>query len=427
MADKKINLVVADMGYGHQRAAYPLLDLAGGEAISTNNYPGIPDWEKKYWLSSRKSYEAISRFKKIPLVGGLVFKAMDELQEIDPFYPFRDLSKMIIQQKFYRQSLQKGLGKDLIDKLSADNLPLVTTFFVAAYMAEYFNFPGEVYSIICDADASRAWGPFYPKDSRIKFFLPSERVKKRFLMYGVKPENLFVTGFPLPKENVGHHQEILKADLARRLKTLDIHSRYNDSYHDLIARHLPDYEQSAPGILTITFAVGGAGAQKEIGALILDKLVPKIKNGEIKLNLVAGVRPEVRDYFHHQLERHGVKEGNGVGIIFAEDKTEYFKMFNDCLHETDILWTKPSELSFYSSLGLPIIMSEPVGSQEDFNRQWLISTGAGIDSYDPKYVDEWLFDLLSSGRLARAAMDGFLNGEAMGTYNIEKIISESGK
>lgn len=427
MSNKRINLIVADMGYGHQRAAYPLLDLAGGDVVCANNYPGIPDWEEKYWLSSRKSYEAISRFKKIPVLGGLVFKAMDELQEIDPFYPFRDLSKMIIQQKFYLKSLQKGLGRDLIDKLTANNLPLVTTFFVAAYMAEYFNFSRDVYSIVCDADASRAWAPFYPKESRIKFFLPSEKVKKRFLMYGVKEENIFVTGFPLPKENVGIHQEILKADLARRLKNLDPNNRYINSYKNLISQHLPDYEKSHSGLLTITFAVGGAGAQKEIGALILDRLVPKIKNRELRINLVAGSRPEVKEYFYRQIEKHGIKEGSGVNIIFAEDKTEYFRLFNNCLHETDILWTKPSELSFYSSLGLPIIMSEPVGSQEDFNREWLISMGAGIDSYDPEYVDEWLFDLLSSGRLARAAMDGFINGEAMGTYNIEKIIAEADK
>ena len=47
MMQKKINLIAADMGYGHQRAAYPLLDLGGNEIITINNYKGIPDWEKK--------------------------------------------------------------------------------------------------------------------------------------------------------------------------------------------------------------------------------------------------------------------------------------------------------------------------------------------------------------------------------------------
>lgn len=97
-------------------------------------------------------------------------------------------------------------------------------------------------------------------------------------------------------------------------------------------------------------------------------------------------------------------------------------MFNLALRETDVLWTKPSELSFYAALGLPIIMSAPVGSQEDFNREWLLNIGAGIDSPEAEFVDEWLPDLLSSGRLARAAVDGFLNANNLGAYNIEKIL-----
>jgi hypothetical protein len=115
--------------------------------------------------------------------------------------------------------------------------------------------------------------------------------------------------------------------------------------------------------------------------------------------------------------------GQGVNIIFAPDKLDYFRKFNECLHTTDILWTKPSELSFYCALGLPIIISAPVGSQEDFNREWLLSVGAGIDSWPEKYVDDWLPDLLQSGRLARSAMDGFLNAEQLGAYHIAKIVS----
>jgi hypothetical protein len=137
---------------------------------------------------------------------------------------------------------------------------------------------------------------------------------------------------------------------------------------------------------------------------------------------VAGNRPEIKDYFLDKIKETGLKLGNGVEIIFSSTKIEYFKKFNDCLHSTDILWTKPSELSFYCALGLPIIISRPVGSQEDFNREWLLAMGAGVDSLEEKYVAEWLPDLLASGRLARAAIDGFLNAEQLGTYNIEKIV-----
>lgn len=423
MTNKKINLVVANMGYGHERAAYPLLDLSGEETIVANDYQGMSEWEKKYWEKSLKSYEQISRFKKVPVLGALVFKVMDNFQKIKDFYPARDLSQQTLQQKFFYRSIKAGLGKNLIEKLNPSGLPFVTTFFTAAYFAEYYNYQGDIYCIICDADASRAWAPLNPETSRIKFFLPSEKVRERFLMYGVKPENIIVSGFPLPKENIGDNKEILEADLARRVKALDPKGEYQESYQSLVKNVLEDFSQVKAGAVTITFAVGGAGAQKEIGATILNKLAKKIKTGEIKLNLVAGSRAEVRDYFKEEIKNNSLVTNDNVRIIFAEDKNEYFRIFNKCLRTTDILWTKPSELSFYCALGLPIIMSSPIGSQEDYNRDWLMSVGAGIDSLPPEYVDEWLPDLLESGRLARAAMDAYLNAEQMGTYNIEKIIN----
>jgi hypothetical protein len=423
MMNKKINLIAADMGYGHQRAAYPLLDISGGEIITINNYPGIPEWEKQYWINSLKSYERISRFKKVPILGSLVFRVMDNFQKIQSFYPFRDLSSPSTQQKFFFRSIKAGLGKHLIEKLNAGRLPFLTTFFVAAYIAEYHKYQGDIYCLVCDTDASRAWAPLDPKNSRTKFLLPSEKVKERFLMYGVKPENIIITGFPLPKENIGAQKEILESDLARRVKTLDPKGKYQSHYEALLDRVLEDTTAVKKKAISITFAVGGAGAQKEIGGIILKKLLTKIKAGEFKLNLVAGSRPEVRDYFSEQLKLNNVINHEGVKIIFAADKLDYFKKFNDCLRDTDILWTKPSELSFYCALGLPIIISPPVGSQEDFNREWLLGVGAGLDSLDPNYVDEWLSDFLESGRLARAAMDGFLNAEQMGAYNIDKIVS----
>jgi len=424
--EKKINLVAADMGYGHQRAAYPLLDLGGGEVITVNNYPGILEWETKYWENSLSTYEKISRLKKIPLLGAGVFAVMDYFQTIKPFYPFRDLSSLTSQQRLFFKVIKKGLGKKLIKDLSVSGLPLVTTFFVVAYMAEYHNYQGDIYCIICDADVSRAWAPIDPPNSRTKFFAPNERVKKRLMMYGVKEENIIISGFPLPLENIGAKQEAVKEDLSRRLNVLDPSGAYRQTEKALIKNIVPaaltdDLKFKA---LTITFAVGGAGAQKEIGATIIKKLALKIRDKKIAINLVAGNRPEVAEYFKEEIEKCGLGQESGVQVIFHENKMEYFKTFNQVLRKTDILWTKPSELSFYSALGLPIIMATPVGSQEDFNREWLMATGGGLDSNDPNYVNEWLFDLLNSGRLARAAMDGFLNAEKMGAYNIFKLFNK---
>lgn len=428
--NKKINLVAADMGYGHQRAAYPLRSLSEGEIITINNYQGIADWEKKYWLDSLHSYEKFSRFKKIPILGPMVFAVMDAFQKIKPLYPYRDLSESTLQQRYFFQIIRKGLGKELIEKLNSSGLPFVTTFFVAAHIAEYYNYQGDIYCIICDTDASRAWAPLKPKSSRIKFLVPSRKVYKRFLMYGVKPENIIITGFPLPLENIGLHKEIIKQDLARRVKILDPQGNYRQHYKALLTEIKPSSISSATVSstvvppLTITYAVGGAGAQKEIGITILRQLAMDIRSKKIHLNLVAGNRPEIKEYFKQEIKSLEFKVGSGVDIIFANNKLDYFEKFNQCLRTTDILWTKPSELSFYCALGLPIIMSTPVGSQEDFNRRWLLSIGAGIDSLNPDYTAQWLSDLLISGRLARSAMNGFLNAEQLGTLNIEKLVTK---
>lgn len=424
MLEKKINLIVADMGYGHQRAAYPLLGLSGGESITINNYEGIPDWEKKYWINNLASYEKISRFKKVPILGSFVFGIMDYFQKVPALYPKRDLSKTTFQQRYFFKYIKKGLGKKLIDELNISALPFVTTFFVASYIAEYHNYKGDIYCIICDTDVSRAWAPIDPKNSRTKFLVPNENVKKKLLMYGVNEINIYITGFPLPVENIGADKEIAVADLARRIPKLDPNSIYQKKYLELIENiELTNNEKSNHSDpLEITFAVGGAGAQKEIGILLLKKLKNKIKKNEIKINLVAGNRKDVRDFFAQNIKELNLNDEENVKIIFAPEKIEYFKAFNICLRNTDILWTKPSELSFYCALGLPIIISTPVGSQEDSNQEWLINVGAGVDSLNPEYVDEWFPDLLNSGRFARAAVDGFLNAEKMGAYNISKII-----
>lgn len=423
--NKKMHVVAVDMGYGHQRAAYPLLGVAQNGVINANHYQGISKQEAVSWQEGRKWYEIISRFKKVPILGSLAFAIMDKFQEIEPFYPRRDLSKNSSQQKYFYKKVKHGLGKDLIHQLNKNPLPLVTTFFVPAYFAEYHDYKGPIYCVVCDADVARAWAPLDGKNSRVTYLAPNKRVRERLLLYGVKEKNILVTGFPLPKENIGGlQQNILKSDLKARIFNLDPKGIYRKKYAKLIEDYLcpvKDIKRNNHP-LTITFAVGGAGAQRELGATILNRLKKHLKKGEVRLNLVAGVRNDVYLYFNQVLKQCGLSSSDYVNIIYAEDKISYFKEFNKALRTTDVLWTKPSELTFYSGLGIPIIMSKPIGSQEEYNRDWLLAIGAGIDSQDPNYVDEWLFDWLNSGWLAESAMQGFLDAPKMGTYHIENIV-----
>ena len=422
---KKMYVIAVDMGYGHQRAAYPLAAVSANGVINANHYQGISRAEERSWKKGRKWYEIISRFKKVPIFGTVAFAIMDYFQKIEPFYPRRDLSKPSPQQKYFYKKVRRGLGRDLIESLNKKPLPLLTTFFVPAYFAEYHGYNGEIYCAVSDADIARAWAPLDAKNSRIIYLAPNKRVKERLQLYGVRPSKIFVTGFPLPKENIGGlQQKILKADLKLRLCNLDSKGVYRRKYAELIEAYLcPVSELKAkPKAITISFAVGGAGAQREMGETILRVLKKHIKDKKINLNLVAGVRNDVYLFFQEAVRKNGLSRCDNVKIIFAEDKMNYFKIFNQALRTTDILWTKPSELTFYSGLGLPIIMSEPVGSQEDHNRAWLQALGAGIDAQNPEYVDEWLFDWLDSGWLAEASMQGYLDAPKMGTYHIENIV-----
>ena len=416
-------IIDVNMGYGHQRTAYPLTDLAPNKKIiSANDYKGIPKKDKAIWDSSKRFYEFISRFKKVPIIGEFGFSIFDKFQRILVFYPKRDLSNPNLYLRQVFNLIKKGWGKDLIKKLSKNPLPLITTFFIPAFMAEAFNYPADIFCVICDADISRSWAPLNPFQSKIKYLAPNFRVMERLMLYGVKEENIFLIGYPLPKENIKNSSK----DLAYRILNLDTKKRYQRKYKPLIKAFLGSLPKKSNHPFAITFAVGGAGVQKEIAVKILKNLSLKIKKGEIKIFLIAGIREEVNKYFLENIKRLGLESSlnKNIEIIYEKDIGNYFKKFNQVLRKTDILWTKPSELSFYTALGLPIILAPTVGSQEDFNEEWLLRLGSAMRQKDLKYLDQWLPDFMDSGWFAEAGMQGFIEAKRLGTYEIEKIISK---
>lgn len=421
-------VVAVDMGYGHQRAAYPLRQLSPtGKVISANNYRGIPEKDYKIWHESEVFYSFVSRLSNVPLAGGFLFGLYDKLQRIAEFYPRRDLSKPNLQLKQMYKLIRNGWGKDLIDYLGTQDIPLITTFFTVAFFAEEHGFKNEIYCVLCDADISRAWVALNPKKSRIKYLAPCRRVVERLKLYGVPEKNIFLTGFPLPVENLGGPGlKVLKSDLAERVVNLDPERRYRQKYWDTVSRFLKDVkkEERHRHPLTLTFAVGGAGAQKMMAKDILRSLRKKLLNEEFNLNLVAGSRNDVYTFFRDQMKENGLSKllDKNIKIVFAVETEDYFKNFNEALRTTDMLWTKPSELVFYVALGIPIIMAPSLGSQEVFNRTWLKTIGGGISQNKPRYTSEWLFDWVASGWLAEAAMAGFLDGRQFGVYNIIDVV-----
>jgi hypothetical protein len=62
-------VVTADMGYGHQRAAYPFRDIAHDGVITANTGSMVDAAERKRWTTLQHLYEGASRFNEVPLVG----------------------------------------------------------------------------------------------------------------------------------------------------------------------------------------------------------------------------------------------------------------------------------------------------------------------------------------------------------------------
>ncbi len=416
------------MGYGHSRAAYALKDLSGGEVLSANDYRGIPKDDKKLWGESRELYEAISRMKPVPVVGNFLFEALDHWQQIEPFYPKRDLSKARIQTKSIYRLIKKGLGRHLIEKLSENPLPLITTFFIPAFFAEYYDYPGDIWCVTTDADISRAWAPMDPKRSRIKYLASNGRVAERLKLYGVPQENIYATGFPLPKELIGGpNSTTLKNLLSHRLCNLDPQGFFHDRYQRTLKAQLGSARcqiDEAAHPLTLTYMVGGAGAQRALGVKIMKSLKSKIKRHEIRLNLMAGYRKDAVRYYRKAALDLGLKKELGEWIVIPEhaSRSDYFHDINQVLRTTDIIWTKPSEMSFYCGLGIAVIMAPPIGSQEEFNRTWLGYVGGGVPMNDPQYTSQWLEDWIESGGVARMAWNGYVEAPTHGTYRIEDLV-----
>ena len=137
-------VIAVSMGYGHQRTAYPLRDLSpDGQVLQANDYPGIPEDDRAIWERTRRFYDFVSNAQRVPLIGNITFAAFDLIQRIRSFYPRRDLSKPDWNVRAIDALIRKGWGRDLVERLARRTpvVPIVTTFFTPAFMAEHFDTP----------------------------------------------------------------------------------------------------------------------------------------------------------------------------------------------------------------------------------------------------------------------------------------------
>jgi hypothetical protein len=409
------------MGYGHLRAAVPLAAALGTEVLYADQPPLADAEEQREWVRTRRFYEITTRLSQVPVVGAPLRAVLEGVTHIPHLHPSRDLSAPTAGARGLEQLVRNGLGRGLAELLRKTGAPLLTTFYAPAIAADRLGCKN-VYCVVTDTDINRVWAPFDPKASKIHYFVPTQRAGRRLQAYGVPESLITFTGFPLPHELVGGTAlGVLRRNLAARLVRLDPEGAFRDSHGSELEHFLgpaPDAERRrAPHLV---FAVGGTGTQAGFAQLFLPSLRPLIERGALRLTLVAGVRAEVAAAFREALSASGMLSavGKGVTILKTADHPTYFAAFSELMVDTDVLWTKPSELTFYGALGIPLVCAPPVGIHETYNRRWAIEHGAGLRQRDPRYAAEWISEWLSDGTLAAAAWSGFVRMPKFGLYRI---------
>lgn len=414
-------IVSVEMGYGHLRAAHSLARAMGVPVLRADQPPMARDDEVRIWDMVRRWYEFTSRLSQKEYVGPIMRSVLNGVTSIPPLHPGRDLSKLNLSVRFQRFLIRRGLCRGVVEHVARNGIPLVTTFYSPALAADAAGCR-DVSLLVTDTDLHRIWVAPNPAASRIRYFAPSQRAAKRLRAYGVRPELIRFTGFPLPHELVGGPRlPALRRNLAARIVRLDPKKQFQEASHEaleIFLGPLPREPEGQPPLLTV--AIGGAGAQAGVVRSLIQGLRAHIDKDRIRLALVAGLRPEIADLFQGWTDEAGLsgKLGGSLWIVRSESMEDNFHAFNELLARTDILWTKPSELAFYAALGIPVVCTWPVGVHERYNRRWLIENGAGFKMHDPHFAGGWITEWLEDGTLAAAAWSGFLRLPKLGLYRI---------
>lgn len=430
---RKPLVAAVTMGYGHLRAAYPLADAVKTEVIAVDEPPLAHSNEVKLWTWVRRMHEVLS--KPLPLVPGLerpLRALMDAATMIPSLHENRDHHSANWSVHLMDQLVRRGLGRGMVEQLRRSGAPLLTSFYAPALIADRAGIE-EVYCVVTDADCNRVWAPIDASSTRIRYFAPSRRVVRRLLSFGVPDKNITLTGFPLPLSltETGLGQRSLRERVALRIARLDPAGVFRQLHQEELNLTFPGawspHDEAQRGPVTLTFAVGGAGAQAELAQAFLPSLLPKITNRQLRVNLIAGTRPEVRDKFARIVHQAGLDQclGDGVQIVYSPKFRDYYDLYNVALQDTDVLWTKPSEMSFYAALGLPCIIAPPVGAHERYNRRWLREQGVGLKQRRPERANGWLSEWLEDGTLAAAAWSGFLRLPRTGTELILRAMANT--
>jgi hypothetical protein len=186
----------------------------------------------------------------------------------------------------------------------------------------------------------------------------------------------------------------------------------------------------------VLLTVGGAGAQKEIFAAIIQKLMPQIKEKKVALYINVGDHKGVLDGLYEEIpELSSIAENyfndwnktctfakmaldndiTGIHVFYNEDIFAAVYSSNLLMRSCDILITKPSELAFYP---VPKLLIKRVGGHEAYGAIRAAEVGDGTIECETVNRTLQMLDLmLNSDEILTMLCDNIIKANKIGLYN----------
>ncbi len=200
------------------------------------------------------------------------------------------------------------------------------------------------------------------------------------------------------------------------------------------ARRLKRKEEGKPMRFLLT--IGGAGAQKEIFAAIINDLMSDIKSKKAALyvnigdyqnvwedlkNMVPGISDIAKTHFNNWEETMSFCEGaltgdvEGIHLFCHENIFEAVYATNLLMRSCDVLVTKPSELSFYP---VPKLFIKRIGGHEQWGAIHSAEIGDGtLECRDIPHTLQMIRLFKDDNTTLKDMCENIVRNKSLGIYN----------
>lgn len=200
------------------------------------------------------------------------------------------------------------------------------------------------------------------------------------------------------------------------------------------ARRLKRKEEGKPMRFLLT--IGGAGAQKEIFAAIINELMPDIKNKKAALyvnigdyqnvwedlkNMVPGIAETARTHFDNWEETRSfcndalTGDVEGIHLFCHKNIFEAVYATNLLMRSCDVLVTKPSELAFYP---VPKLFIKRIGGHEQWGAIHSAEIGDGtLECRDIPHTLQMIRLFIEDNTTLKNMCENIVRNKSLGIYN----------